>query len=630
MSDDKSDSSAVASSDGLLPRSISRPQESSSSRSQQSGPRLKNYGSIVSTPSASSSTSPSSTDPGSGDIHQREGDEQQDPDETTPLRSSLPPSASSSGSSTPEDMKSTLSFFQKFGFGLGHVYNDLCAGVWFSYTLLFMQSVRGLPAVETGALIMLGQVCDAIATPIVGVLADRYMTKRKWHIAGTGLVFLSFPMIFSICPWCSNSGHWWPPVYFSVFIVIFQAAWAIVQISHFAMIPELSKTTKDRADLTATRYSASVIANLVVFLITWFVLNGRTTDSNNIGPTDERRFRDIALILTLVGVTMSVLFHFSLALSDYEHRRLMALLAMRGDETESRSRRSSVRGRGSNLSQEHDESRYHALDEGQGSPSNDTEDLLREIEGDQVSTTNSINRALNNHTGPERKRRTRNFLKSPLLYQNALLYVFARLFMTTSLLYMPLWLDERSYKMPAAVSEAAAGVETLATVPLVSFLSSFVSSMMLKQANKWIPHGLAYLLGSGVSIAVCAWVAFASPKSMQSIQLYVIAMLFGSGSSVTMVSSLCITADMIGKHTYQGGFIYSAVTFADKLITGIVVAIIEAMKCKQRSDCPTYYQNVLACGCGLAAILGILTLWTLRCTARFTRRRRLLRNESTI
>lgn len=208
----------------------------------------------------------------------------------------------------------------------------------------------------------------------------------------------------------------------------------------------------------------------------------------------------------------------------------MALLAMRGDETESRSRRSSVRGRGSNLSREHDESRYHALDEGQGSPSNDTEDLLREIEGDQVSTTNSINRALNNHTGQERKRRTRNFLKSPLLYQNALLYVFARLFMTTSLLYMPLWLDERSYKMPAAVSEAAAGVETLATVPLVSFLASFVSSMMLKQANKWIPHGLAYLLGSGVSIAVCAWVAFASPKSMQSIQLYVIAMLFGKCS----------------------------------------------------------------------------------------------------
>lgn len=56
-----------------------------------------------------------------------------------------------------------------------------------------------------------------------------------------------------------------------------------------------------------------------------------------------------------------------------------------------------------------------------------------------------------------------------------------------------------------------------------------------------------------------------------------IAILIGSGSSITMISSLCITADMIGKHSNQSGFIYSAVTFADKLITEIVVIIIETL-----------------------------------------------------
>lgn len=49
------------------------------------------------------------------------------------------------------------------------------------------------------------------------------------------------------------------------------------------------------------------------------------------------------------------------------------------------------------------------------------------------------------------------------------------------------------------------------------------------------------------------------------------------GSSITMIASLCITADMIGPHADQGGFIYSAVTFCDKLITGIAVVIIESM-----------------------------------------------------
>lgn len=38
-----------------------------------------------------------------------------------------------------------------------------------------------------------------------------------------------------------------------------------------------------------------------------------------------------------------------------------------------------------------------------------------------------------------------------------------------------------------------------------------------------------------------------------------------------------ITAELIGAHAEQGGFIYSAVTFCDKLITGCVVVIIENM-----------------------------------------------------
>lgn len=89
---------------------------------------------------------------------------------------------------TTYQMKSTLSFLNKLGFGLGHVFNDLCAGVWFSYTLLFMQGALLIPGAEAGALMMLGQVGDAIATPIVGYLADKYGTKRNWHLVGEWLL----------------------------------------------------------------------------------------------------------------------------------------------------------------------------------------------------------------------------------------------------------------------------------------------------------------------------------------------------------------------------------------------------------------------------------------------------------
>lgn len=44
-----------------------------------------------------------------------------------------------------------------------------------------------------------------------------------------------------------------------------------------------------------------------------------------------------------------------------------------------------------------------------------------------------------------------------------------------------------------------------------------------------------------------------------------------------MVTSLCITADLIGPNTDSGAFVYGAVTFADKLFNGVAVMIIEEL-----------------------------------------------------
>ncbi|XP_058461482.1 major facilitator superfamily domain-containing protein 12-like [Malaya genurostris] len=506
---------------------------------------------------------------------------------------SIRPGAGSSAADSHMEKRSTLRIVEKIGFGLGHVYNDLCAGVWFSYTLLFMQGVLGMPAPEAGALVMLGQVGDAVATPIVGFVTDKYGTKRQWHIVGTFIVFLTFPMIFSLCPWCDIAPHWWEIVYFVIVILLFQFGWPIVQITHLAMIPELSRSQKDRSDLTAVRYSVSIVSNVVVYIVTWAVLRTRTTADNQIGPGDAYRFRDISLILTLVGVSMSVLFNFSLTFTGYEHRRHASL--------------------------QHNVIKASSIRESDP----ETQSLLHP-ERTVISCENAGSSATvpNNTTKDEvvMRKPKKNFFKSPLLYQNALLYVFSRLFMTTSLVYMPLWLDERAFQPDPIITNAS--VEHLATVPLVSFLASFIASVVLKYINKHVGNSFVYFVGSSISLSVCTWIAMSSGSAtFSTIELLTIASLFGAGSSITMISSLCITADMIGKHADQGGFIYSAVTFTDKLITGVVVVIIESMKCKDRSDCPDYYRSVLAYACGTAAGLGCITLATLVCTDTRSSRR---------
>lgn len=246
--------------------------------------------------------------------------------------------------------------------------------------------------------------------------------------------------------------------------------------------------------------------------------------------------QDISLILTLIGISMTVCFHFSLALSGYGTRRRQALDYMRR-----------------------------------------TSSIKRPLIADEEKAPQST------PIVPQSRQRPRkNFFKSALLYQNALLYVFSRLFMTTALVYIPLWLDERSLtpstnKFPVDSAGPDKSVEHIATVPMVSFLSSFLSSMLMKYSSHLFGHQVAYLLGSVISVSGCVLVSMAASPNSAAYLLYAIAMLFGAGSSITMISSLCITADMIGRHADQSGFIYSAVTFADKLITGVAVIIIESL-----------------------------------------------------
>ncbi|XP_059621679.1 major facilitator superfamily domain-containing protein 12-like [Phlebotomus argentipes] len=478
------------------------------------------------------------------------------------------------------EMRPSLPLVHKIAFGIGHVYNDLAAAVWFSYTLLFMHSVMSLPGPAAGALVMWGQVMDAVATPIVGHLSDKYGSKRQWHISGSVFVFFSFPAIFAVCPMCNNTNLIWECIYFAIVILIFQSAWATVQIAHLAMIPEMSRSNKDRSDLTALRYSGAIVSNLIVYGVTWAVLQNRTSSSTAIGPADAFRFRDLSLIITLVGVSMTVLFHFSLAVANYEQRRLQAI------------------------------------------PNQRQTAVTSPDETDRLITSSNPNEDDHNVTvitGRARK----DFLRNPLLYQNALLYVFARLFMTTALIYIPLWIDERS-AIPVANGEPSPdkSIDHIAIVPLVSFVASFVASLILKSLNRFISHQMAYFVGSLVGIAGCVLVILVSPSAALLI-LLVVAVLFGTGSSITMISSLCITADMVGENTDLGGFVYSAVTFADKLITGVAVLAIEAMKCDRQKDCPEYYKEVLSFACGGAACLGIVTLISLQitkiCCHRFRR-----------
>lgn len=188
-------------------------------------------------------------------------------------------------------LQRALRLRDKLGYSLGHIFNDVSAALWSGYTLLFLQGVQQMPRQQAGALLMVGQVCGAIMTTITGCLVDKVGTKRKWHALGTSLTLLSFPSLYSICPFCDDFAARWKFFYYAIVVLVFQSSYSIVQVTHLAMIPDLSRTKRDRSDLTAMRQSTKLFVVIIVYAVTWLVLRTKASDDDKISPTDTGHFR---------------------------------------------------------------------------------------------------------------------------------------------------------------------------------------------------------------------------------------------------------------------------------------------------------------------------------------------------
>ena len=177
-------------------------------------------------------------------------------------------------------------------YSVGHFMNDACASCWFSYLLLYLENVQGLSGLQSGIVIFSGQLFDALATPIVGILSDRSrglpalgLGRRKlWNAIGTVIVVVCFFFVFGVCLPCvlQPGGGADPPASataktasFAVFASLFNVGWAAVQVSHMALVPELTVREDERVLLNSMRYGATILANVFVFGVMWLILHLR-------------------------------------------------------------------------------------------------------------------------------------------------------------------------------------------------------------------------------------------------------------------------------------------------------------------------------------------------------------------
>ena len=433
-----------------------------------------------------------------------------------------------------------LSWSKKLSYGLGHVFNDLCASMWFTYLLPFFQQVLGFDAMFAGVILLTGQLADGISTLFVGYFSDkgddlwlcsRYGKRKTWHLIGTICVVLSFPFIFMPCIECADSDQSTQLAYYLVFVVVFQFGWAATQISHLAMIPDLSSCTHERTGLTSVRYAFTVISNVSIYITTWIVL-GMKEKEGQLSQDDQDQFRNVMMVAVILGAFSSIIFHLTVK---YRRRR---------------------------------------------KKDRDNNDIEK--------------KALVHMT-------VLDWMKHVQFHLIAGIYMTTRLFVNLTQSYIPLYL-QITLKLEAY---------SVATVPLVMFLFGFITSMLMKKVNKKIGRKFTYMAGCAIGIAGCVWVLTGSKdsESYTAYQIYAVAAVIGSGASTMLITSLSLTAELIGESTDSGAFVYGFMSLSDKVSNGLVVIAIQHFipdDVDTSIESQSYYRDVVVYICGGVAFVGAL------------------------
>lgn len=158
----------------------------------------------------------------------------------------------------------SLPLKERVSFSVGHVFSDLCYIVWSTYLILYFNKIVGLNTANTGYIFIIAQLCEAFLTPFIEISVERcfpnfypaYGRKKFFHLVGTLVVLVSWPLVFSPCLVChdnSPSSQSSKLGYYAVTVVALHIGWAIVRISHLSLMPDIVKKQDEVSELNAIR-----------------------------------------------------------------------------------------------------------------------------------------------------------------------------------------------------------------------------------------------------------------------------------------------------------------------------------------------------------------------------------------
>ncbi|PAA69218.1 hypothetical protein BOX15_Mlig025185g1 [Macrostomum lignano] len=479
-----------------------------------------------------------------------------------------------------------LTRLQRIVFGFGHVFNDLCASIWFTYLITYMMNVLKFSMGNAGNLMIIGQLADGLGTTFVGLESDRtspggfrgYGRRKTWHAVGSFCVLISFPFIFNPIPCAPHADEWARLIYYGPLIALFQFGWAAVQNSHLSLIPQLAETDTERTRLNSIRFAFTVASNIVVYLSAFLLLKfneletgKQDDDSGQLSPADAESFRYLVFIVCSLGSLCTLLFH-------------LVLKEVPNSTVEVNDNRAGI---------------------------NDAEEVDDGVEDRPLAAATS-----SASTAACTKMLSLDWLKEPQFYAIGTLYMLTRLIINVAQVYLPLLVTE-SFGLHKA---------WIAIVPLVVYFVSMLTSVLTETCHALGRNRkVANLLGLALIGGFSASAYLVQPDTVTPWQLAFPALSLGIGSSIIMIMSMSLTADLIGPDRDSSAFVYGCMSLVDKLANGVTVWIVQHTQPHMRPGgdiCMKFFREIEGFGIGgFAAVAFLLTLCLL--PVRIGQRRKL-------
>ncbi|XP_018427749.1 PREDICTED: major facilitator superfamily domain-containing protein 12 [Nanorana parkeri] len=444
----------------------------------------------------------------------------------------------------------SLQVCQKLSYAFGHFLNDLCASMWFTYFLIYFHSILGFNSFNAGLLLLVGQIADGICTPLVGYESDHRASSLPYGRRKSWHLVGTLSVILSF------------PFIFNPCIGCTENTPQWVGLIYF--IPFII--------IFQFGWAASQISHLSL-------IPDLAKNAHEKVELTALRYAFTVLANISVYAVAWLLLHFQPGKTGHEETHLG-----RQDIPIFRTLSLIVIGVGALFSLlfhigTKEKQRFEYLVEAEN------EDCIQEQATLPIS--------------PKSVMLWKHWLLEPSFYQVAILYMCTRLIVNLSQTYIAVYLTN-SLHLPK---------NYIATIPLVMYVSGFISSFLMKPVNTWIGRNLTYFVGLLAISAFAAWVALDPDLG---VAVYGAAIILGSGSATILVTSLSMTADLIGPHSVSAAFVYGAMSFTDKVANGLAVVAIQSMHpCHTEVCCPActpFYHWVMVTVTGAFAVVSALAL----------------------